>query len=296
MPCSGFIPSQHTTKIVHSRSNQTTSSVGLTVGPHPTGKLSHSKNNNRTNAAEKQDDKVAPEHVVYYQSGSETDLNGTTSAALNVAYEGSETQLPGLLQVEFSMGINVGNPEANISFLIRNQTNLWIGNRALKAKGQGIVVLAMTCVPDIETSSERYGIEKKKVEISGDSLKNVSSCDLVHEPTNNSEYADIVPTDRIPAKYPAQMALAVAAVPRTTTSGILQKMVDKLAAKSLALRKTLPPDPRIAKLFMHEFIARGWNDRRQDWQMPVYPDLTTTLRMASKSPNEIPVWHLDMMD
>ncbi|KAJ7173042.1 hypothetical protein C8R43DRAFT_978248, partial [Mycena crocata] len=289
LECSGFIPPKSMKKTIATNTRQTTTEAALNVGPHPTGTLKFAVNAVKTTTEENQNDRVTPKCVVRYHAGEDfKTVDGTFFDSFDLAYEAAEDPngkagMKYPMEVEFSMGINVGNhlkPNdtrfPHTGFLIRNQTHLWIKNDKLKAKGQAIIISTMTHISDIQTIDTLYLIEEQKVELAGDSLMNLAA------------------TDRTPVAYPAKMSLSVAAGPVQREPTIFKKIANKLAVKKLTTRKTASQDPEISKLMMHEFVSRGWDATQKAWRMPVYPRLTSTFTPAMEM--DIPAWELEVGD
>ncbi|KAF7342001.1 hypothetical protein MVEN_01787200 [Mycena venus] len=287
MECSGFVPPRQTTKTVETSTGGRTTSTTLTVGANPTGALAYAQNNIQTHTVENQNDRVTPKCAVHYHSGVGMVVDGTSYESYEIAYEAAEDlsnnekDMTHPMEAEFSMGINVGDLEEpnntnlpRTSFLIQNQTNLWVPDHDLKAKGQGIVVLTTAHIPNIEVTEPLYIKEFQKLELSQKSLINLPA------------------TDKTAARYPAKLSLSVATAspPGLKNLPTLQKIVNKLVVKSLTGRKSIPTNPQIPKLRMHEYISRGWDATHQEWRMPIYGSLTSTLQKASK-PSET-AWDL----
>ncbi|KAJ7336845.1 hypothetical protein DFH08DRAFT_877596 [Mycena albidolilacea] len=286
MECSGFIPPQQTRKTTNLKARGNTVTGTLTGGINPTGAMSYAMNNVQTATVENQDDVVMPKCHVHYQPGSRLKENGTTTESFQIAYEAADNltnqeddPAKHPLEAEFSIGINVGNVDEpnntdlpRTSFLIQNQTNLWISIPSLKAKGQGLLVLTTVHIPNIEVTEKLYAVECQTVELGDKSL------------------IKIPPTpDTAPAKYSAKMALSIAAAPRhqpkpSKKPGTLKKFANKLLVTALTVRKSVPPSPDIPTLHMHEYISRGWDTTKREWRMPMYTRLTSTFQHTSELP------------
>ncbi|KAJ7742734.1 hypothetical protein DFH07DRAFT_943292 [Mycena maculata] len=92
------------------------------------------------------------------------------------------------------------------------------------------------------------------------------------------------------------MALAVGTISSSRRKpSLIKRVTNALAVKSLTLRKGTQPNPQIVNLPMHEYIARGWDERLHAWRMPIYPTLTSSLHEALKGPG-IAAWQLDVGD
>ncbi|KAJ7807899.1 hypothetical protein B0H13DRAFT_2295687 [Mycena leptocephala] len=293
MECDGFIPPQHITKSIDTKTKETTKSATLTGGTNPTGAFEYIASKIKTDTVEYQNDRVTPKCTVHYHPGDDLTIDGTSYESFDIAYEASDdltnkeeegAKYP--IHAEFSMGINVvdledtNNPQLpKCSFLIRNQTNLWIFSDSLKARGRGVVVLTSAHIPNVETPYKLSIVENQRLELAGNSLINVP------------------PTDTTQANYSAKMALSIATVSRPPREpnkepGILRSITSKFS--SLTRRKTVQSDPQIETLRMHEFISRGWDATQQQWRMPIYPSLTNTLQWACRSSDA--VWDLNVQD
>ncbi|KAJ7468975.1 hypothetical protein FB451DRAFT_1478661, partial [Mycena latifolia] len=227
---------------------------------------------------------ITPKWTVEYAAGDDWTDNGKSYEELNVSYKASDPQNP--LDVEFSMGINVGhvgesessNTELpRISFISRNQTMLWIPNHSLKAKGLGIIAHTSAYFPDIETTTEFFIREDQTVELSGNSLINVPA------------------TDKTPANHRAAVSFSLGVPPAKDKPSLIKRLSHKLAVKSLIRRKEEPLEPQISKLPLHEFKARGWDATTEQWRMPVYPRLDSTLAQTPEN-SETHVWDLEVGD
>ncbi|KAJ7469002.1 hypothetical protein FB451DRAFT_1255513 [Mycena latifolia] len=278
LPCNNFCPPHQTVKIVKTKTKGITGTGSLNLR----GGATLGMNYTTADTIENQNDRVTPKWIVDYAAGDEwTDDNGKSYEELNVSYA-SHGQYP--MEVEFSMGINVGNLEEpsntelpKISFIIRNQTMLWIPNKSLKAKGHGIIVLTSAYIPEIETITELYIVEHQTVELAGSSL--------AHVPV----------TDKNPAKYPALLSLSLGVPPAKEKPSLLKRISEKLAIDSSTHHKTEPLEAQISKLPLYEFKARGWDATTERWRMPVYPKLDSTMtRTAEKSTDH--VWDLEVVD
>ncbi|KAJ7443906.1 hypothetical protein B0H11DRAFT_452455 [Mycena galericulata] len=115
MECSGFIPPEKTTKTADTTSKQTTKSISFAAGAKPVGNLGYARNDTTTKVVERQNDRATPKCEVKYKPGKGlTNLGGTSFESFNVSYEAAddlETDTKYPLHAEFSMGINVGNPD-----------------------------------------------------------------------------------------------------------------------------------------------------------------------------------------
>ncbi|KAJ7767779.1 hypothetical protein B0H16DRAFT_337368 [Mycena metata] len=189
LECTKFIPPQQTRKTVETeaRGSSTTFSIagGATLpGPGTVNaKLSHMVSKTDTMAEENQNDRVTPKCTVHYQPGQRSQIDHIASESYEIAYEAVEyfnrkgSKHP--MDVEFSVGIHVVDrelindpdlivpeipdlPEA--SFLIMNQTNLWVRSGD-QAERQGILVLTVAHIPDIHTNDKISVLENQEVNL-----------------------------------------------------------------------------------------------------------------------------------
>ncbi|KAJ7037592.1 hypothetical protein C8F04DRAFT_1256809 [Mycena alexandri] len=303
MECSEFIPPRTTAKMIHISTQGTTTSLTLTGGgslmgggANLTGTAGYAENDIQTDTIERQNDRITPKCKVYYQPGKRVEVDDTISEPFQIAYEATEdfnnnSKYP--MDVQFSVGVHVVDREAvndpgstlpdipdlpTTSFLIMNQTNLWM-NSDLKSERQGILVLTVAHLPDVHSRAKISVLEKQTVKMG-----------------NNSPD---VPTDTEPGKYRAKMSVAATTLPsedKAVKPGIFKKLKNAAAVRSFLRRKTVPPSPKIENLFMHEFIARGWDLRLNEWRKQMYPSLTHTFRRVAPESSNVPVWQVVVED
>ncbi|KAJ7761757.1 hypothetical protein B0H16DRAFT_1530468 [Mycena metata] len=281
LECNDFIPPRHTRKTVNTASQGSSTTMGLTAGVSIPGhgtaaaKMEHTSSKSETKVVENQNDRVTPKCIVRYQQGRRLKIKHTSCDSYKIAYEAAEdlnnegTKYP--MDVEFSVGIHVIDPETannpalsvpgipdlpETSFLIMNQTNLWV-NSGDQTERQGILVLTVAHIPDVHTRDKVYVSESQEVKLGKGSI--------THTPTNAQ-----------PAPYSAKMSVSGVVHPRRAEPkepGRVKKFLNKVAVKSFLRRKTVPPNPIIETLFMHEFISRGWDLRLNQWREQMYPPL-----------------------
>ncbi|KAJ7483907.1 hypothetical protein B0H11DRAFT_2279622 [Mycena galericulata] len=284
MPCDGFIEPSQTIKTVKTKTLGISATAAAALGPHPTGGPSLTVNRTTSDATESQNDRVTPKWQVKYSPGGRWSSGDNSYDGKNVVYLATDNERKeNPLDVQFSMGINFGdheNPSNNdvpaISFIIRNQTMLWVHDKSLKAKGQGMIVLTSSYIPEIQTIDELYVVEGQRVELANGLLNNISG------------------TDKARPRYPANLSLSLGVVPPKEKLGFFKRISNKLAVKSLTLRNSEPTDPGITKLSLHEVIARGWDAATEQWIMPVYPALDRALDPADNHMSQ--VWDVDIAD
>ncbi|KAJ6545392.1 hypothetical protein B0H19DRAFT_999126, partial [Mycena capillaripes] len=270
LDCDGFIQPKNTAKIVQTKTTGFTSTAAVTGGMNTIGGAIFTINRTKANALEKQNDRVTPAWFVDYEDGDRWRTDEHSYWEQNVSFKQSEDDMNRQhgMDVEYSMGINVantesGNPELpRISFITRNQTILWVPDKSLKSKGYGIIVLTSTYFPEIETINEVCMDERQIVELRGNSLTNIPQTDPA-----------------IKSSTPMSLSLAIA--PTKDKPGILKRIANKLALKSLTRRKQTESQ-NIPTLPLYDFKARGWDATTERWRMPVYPRLDDTLCMAEK--------------
>ncbi|KAF7345230.1 hypothetical protein MSAN_01899600 [Mycena sanguinolenta] len=171
LPCEGFIAPRQILKTTETKTRGMTGTMALALSPNQTGGPSIAITRTNTNAIEKLNAQVTPKWEVKYSPASSWKDGQHSYNGQNIVYWPSNwNEHP--LDVEFSMGINFVDPQntkntepPSISFIIRNQTMLWIHNDSLKAKGQGIIILTSSYIPDIETQDELYISENETVDL-----------------------------------------------------------------------------------------------------------------------------------
>ncbi|KAF7342292.1 hypothetical protein MVEN_01817400 [Mycena venus] len=284
-------PPRQITKTVDSEAKAKAFTIGATVSAQPEGTLSYGITSTKTNTMENQNNKVTPKCRIESWAGKRLERNQVFYDSFEIAYEAGDdlnkreegAKYP--MEVEFSMGINVADLEntadshlPNTSFLILNQTNLWIYRSNLKTKGQGILVLTIAHIPDVAAINELRVVENQTVNLEGTSVINV-------------------PTNSPPINNPVNTSLSISAILDTKLEKKPQHLLTKLkrAAKSLRSQKTIPLRPEIETLPMHEFISRGWDARLNKWRKVMYPSLTSAFQRVSKS-SDIAVWRLEVGD
>ncbi|KAJ7694448.1 hypothetical protein B0H17DRAFT_1057645 [Mycena rosella] len=195
---------------------------------------------------------------------------------------------PHQMEVEFSVGISVGkldgrkdNKLPRVSFILRNQTMLWIANQSLKTKGYGIIVLTSVYFPDIEENikenREMYIEEDETIDLAGNSL------------------ADPTPTVKTAAEYSVPISVSIGTPAASTKPSWPQKISNKMAIKSLIRRKKEALPAQIATLPLYELIARGWDATTQRWRVPVYPALDSSLAQTPGK-SKVHVWDAEVVE
>ncbi|KAF7333871.1 hypothetical protein MVEN_02344200 [Mycena venus] len=291
LECPDFTPPRQTVKTVDTKAKANASTIGGSFSPHSLGTFSHAITSTKTNATENQNDRINPKCRIESWAGKRLRRNATFFDSFEIAYEAGDdpnkkkdgAKYP--MEVAFSVGINVVDlPEANeshlpdTSFLILNQTNLWIYRSDLKTKGQGILVLTVAHLPDIATMNELRVVEEQTVILVGNCLMNVQ-------------------TDATPINNPVDVSLSIARTQEPKPGQTTQQLWNKLkhAVYSMFPQKTVPLKLEIETLPIHEFISRGWDARLNEWRKVLYPSLTRTFgRMAENSDDA--VWQLDVGD
>ncbi|KAJ7016452.1 hypothetical protein C8F04DRAFT_1202221 [Mycena alexandri] len=290
LECNKFIPPQQTKKTVDTEARANSTTFGLAAGASIPGHGTVAAKVNHTSS--KIDTKrwrirtircVTPKCTIHYQPGRRSKIAETACESYEIAYEAAEdlnrkgSKYP--LEVEFSVGIHVVDrdlindrtstvPEIpdlpETSFLIMNQINLWI-NSDHKAERQGILVLTVAHIPDIHTDDRVAILESQEVKLAKGSFIRAA-----------------VPTDTQPALY--QGKIRQRAEPKQP--GRMKKFFNNVAVKSFLRRKTVPRNPTIETLFMHELISRGWDLRLNQWR-------EQTLRPES---SDVVVWQVAVED
>ncbi|KAJ7262110.1 hypothetical protein C8J57DRAFT_462208 [Mycena rebaudengoi] len=283
MDCEEFAPPNQTGKVVETATTQSTLTGKMNVGLKPTGEVSFMKSKMKAKAVENVNDRITPKCAVHYRQGKSWTGVATHYNSFSYAYEAAkdltsdekDTKHP--MIAEFSIGINVGDPEhpsstqlpEMTSYIARNQTNLWIANDLLQSKGQGILVLTSAYIPDIQTETTLYATEYQTVDL--------WSTSIIDPPA----------TDKTPAKYDAAVAVAIGALINPPDSkpkgrpGFFKTMAEKLSGLSL-LRRKEAKGIGLPRIRLHEFIARGWDDTINEWRLPIYPTLDKDFYRASK--------------
>ncbi|KAJ7190794.1 hypothetical protein GGX14DRAFT_407654 [Mycena pura] len=272
-PFAEFVPPQQTQKAVHTSSHQVTLSSNFT-SPN-SGGIGVSVTRGGTEAKEQQNDRPTPKCTVYYHSGEPFEVPGCSCDSINVACVAEnvltnreEQNVKHPMRVEYSAGIYVVNEEdpnkwdseeTETSFLIRNQTNLWIPSSSLKAGGQGIAY-----IPDVETTDRMYVRDTPEVKL-----------------VNNTQ---IPPANTAPDLYNSSIKRAVfisaAFIPKPQPLGRFKEAAKKIP-KFFGIGTQ---NPRIIPgLYLHEYVARGWDVQWNEWRMPVYPTLTAQLQAVHKT-------------
>ncbi|KAJ7029864.1 ankyrin repeat-containing domain protein [Mycena alexandri] len=284
------------------RANSTTFGLaaGASIPGHGTvaAKVNHTSSKIDTKAVENQNDKVTPKCTIHYQPGRRSKIAETACESYEIAYEAAEdlnrkgSKYP--LEVEFSVGIHVVDrdlindrtstvPEIpdlpETSFLIMNQINLWI-NSDHKAERQGILVLTVAHIPDIHTDDRVAILESQEVKLAKGSFIPV-------------------PTDTQPALYQGKMSVSAVVQPQRAEPkqpGRMKKFFNNVAVKSFLRRKTVPRNPTIETLFMHELISRGWDLRLNQWREQTYPSLTSSFHRLRPESSDVVVWQVAVED
>ncbi|KAJ7679579.1 hypothetical protein B0H17DRAFT_1077745 [Mycena rosella] len=277
LPCKGFSAPHQVLKTAETKTRGMTATGGITGGLNPTGSATLAINRTAAHTVEHQNDRSTPKWTVVDSAGDEwIDTHGNSYEEVIFSYKASDPmEDQHQMEVEFSMGINVGKVDEEkeiklprVSFIIRNQTILWIANKSLKTKGHGIIVLTSVYIPDIKTSTEIEVEEREMVKLAGSSL------------------ADPPPTVKTAAESSARLSLAI---------GSPHLISNKLAIKSLTRRKEEPLAPQISTLPLHELKARGWDAETERWRVPVYPTLDSTLAHAPHK-STVHAWDLEVVE
>ncbi|KAJ7081725.1 hypothetical protein C8R44DRAFT_823320 [Mycena epipterygia] len=262
LPCESFIAPNQTVKTLNTNTRGMTGTGMI----RPIGGLTIAANFANSHTTENQNDRITPKWIVDYEHGDRWTSEEQSYWEQNVSYRATGNRQHEM-EVEFSMGINVKEVNKTdlppTSFIIQNQTILWIRNKSLKSKGYGMIVLTSSYIPDIMTDTELYIVENQKVELSGNSLANVPI------------------TDNTVAKYDVPLSLSVGVAPATKKPGWLQRISSKLGGKS-ATEVVESSDFQISKLSLHDFKARGWDATTERWRMPAYPSWGRTLNQVTK--------------
>ncbi|KAJ7925580.1 hypothetical protein B0H13DRAFT_1974742 [Mycena leptocephala] len=278
VPAVGFIEPSKIVKTVQTKARELKFNAGLTPGMHTVGAISVTKGSTNSSSKEEQNDRVEPKWIADCWSLPQARSSyWQEEVAYRPYHDPAQNQPP--LEVEFSMGINFEPPiiDSPISFIIRNQTVLWVSNKLLKAKFQGIIVLARFHVKDIETSETLMtrgpGEPPHKVDLEGNCL--------------NAPAADTTPPT-----MPIKVLLSIGTPPERKEPSLFKRVSDKIHT-ALTRRQDAQPDSQILQLPMHEFKARGWDATLEEWRMPVCPSLDASLRSAARELT-ITAWELNV--
>ncbi|KAJ7146984.1 hypothetical protein C8R44DRAFT_20767 [Mycena epipterygia] len=282
LPSDRFTRPNQITTISTTEGNQKTGTASFAVGMNPNvgGTFGGTQSSARTTANE--NDRVTPQWIVDYEHGDRWETGTKYYSAQNISYTATDGNQRGI-DVEFSVGINVQTAEPmdsdlpRTTFIIQNQTILWLPNKHLKAGGHEIVILTTSYIKDIGTDEELWIKESQTVELASGSLINPPA------------------TDTNPATYNAQLSLAIAVPSPKNEPSLFKRLTDKLIREFLNNRKKPPLDSLIPELPLQELKARGWDEETKEWRMPAFPNLTSALARAEKhSPGH--VWNLKMPD
>ncbi|KAJ7231316.1 hypothetical protein C8J57DRAFT_181467 [Mycena rebaudengoi] len=283
IPCADFTPPNQTTKVTNINTDQNTYTANIVGGVNSIGGLAYAKNKIKTNAVENMNDRVTPKCAVYAGQGNRWNAKKENDASFNSMifsyqpasiFQEDDQQHP--MEVEFSMGITTmssGIPES-ASFIARNQTNLWIPNNQLRAKGQGMVVASSAYIPDIHAIRPLNIEENTTVELAGSSLTNL-------------------PAAKKTSEYDAALSLSIGLLDQKHPNdkpGFLRKLTNKLSDISLSRRNPIP-NASIETVRLHEYIARGWDASLDQWRLPIYPTLDRNFRPGATSS-----WKLEVTD
>ncbi|KAJ7122384.1 hypothetical protein C8R44DRAFT_981518 [Mycena epipterygia] len=210
---------------------------------------------------------VTPNWIVDYEDGGWGNSQGQYYWEQNVSYTATDNRQH-KLEVEFSMGINVKEPSKGVlpetSFIIQNQTMLWMRHKLLKAQGYGMIVLTSSYIPDITIETELSIKEPQIVELMGNSLP---------------------VTEKTKVEDPVRMALSIGVAPAMEKLSWGQSLLKKLTVKSAAPAEGAP-DFRVSKLPLDDFKARGWDAKTERWRMPAYPSWGNILKQITKDPKD----------
>ncbi|KAJ6489787.1 hypothetical protein C8R45DRAFT_1213238 [Mycena sanguinolenta] len=264
LPCEGFIAPRQILKTTETKTRGLTGTMALALNPQPTGGPSIAITRMNTNATEKLNAQVTPKWEVKYSPASSWKDGQHSYNGQNIVYWPSNwNEHP--LDVEFSMGINFVDPRntknaepPHISFIIRNQTMLWIQNNSLKAKGQGIIILTSSYIPDIETQDELYVSEKETVDL----VQGPSRTPIKNEDTSPNE---------------VHFSLSAIESSKEEKPSLIKRLSNiPQSVKSMISRQEAIPS-QMTDLPLYELRARGWDATTEQWRMPDFPPLQCTM-------------------
>ncbi|KAJ7262134.1 hypothetical protein C8J57DRAFT_1336234 [Mycena rebaudengoi] len=281
MDCEEFAPPNQTINVTETETTQKDLSGKIHLGAKPIAEIAAKKGKMKAKAVQNVNDRITPKCIVRHGRGQSWARDSKEYDSLLFSYESApdltspEKGKKHPMIAEFSIGINVVNPEDPTSkqlpeltsFIARNQNNLWIEDDLLKSRGQGILVLTSTYIQNVQTPTALCVIENPKVVLGDTSL------------------TDPPPTDTTPAPYnnDAAMAVAIEALSRSTMDeqpGLRRKITQMLGALPL-FRRRQESDTDLPRLRLHEFIARGWDDTKNEWRRPIYPTLDANFHKAA---------------
>ncbi|KAJ7743643.1 hypothetical protein B0H16DRAFT_1008648 [Mycena metata] len=267
LPCEGYIKPNQTAKTVKTTTKGIIATVTGTGSFHPTGALAVAGSYSKAQATENQNDRITPKWVVDYENGDMGNSQGQYYWEKNVSYTATDNEQDEL-EVEFSAGINVKESNTKVlktSFVIQNQTMLWIRDKSLKAQGYGMIVLTSSCIPDITTPTELCIVDYSTVELAGIRIAN----------------STVTETE---SKDPIPQSVSIGVAAATDNTGWFKRMFNRLARKSLTNSRPNQTEFQIPRL--HDFKARGWDITTERWKMPAYPLWGQTLRVPHKHENK----------
>ncbi|KAJ7028548.1 hypothetical protein C8F04DRAFT_1119059 [Mycena alexandri] len=271
LPCEGYTRPGQTVKTVETKTRGTTATATLTGSMlNPVmGAVSVAGNSVKTQTTENQNDQVTPKWIVdcksdgweNFQLGTENRYCWQQSFAYAASPATDKTR--DAMQVEFSIELRVREPEnadfPETSFVIQNQTMLWMRDKALRSHGYGMAVLSFAYIPDITTQTEIFITETPPtVEIGSLSKTNTDQLSL----------------------------LVRVATPKFSVLSRRPKTAVDQASGYLIVDSDIPLD---------DINARGYNCTREQWMSPDFPQWRDLLKKFIPAPGDAPALEMDLI-